>query len=79
MSRQKHVGKSKHVLRKRGLTIPRQKSNDMFSLSSLECTCRKFSKQPRENLGIEKKCSFACTRYDNIKDAMQVYLTCTRI
>jgi hypothetical protein len=26
----------------------------MLSLSSLECTCRKFSKQPRENLGIKK-------------------------
>jgi len=26
----------------------------MLSLSSLECTCRNFSKQPRENLGIEK-------------------------
>jgi len=25
----------------------------MLSLSSLECNCRKFSKQPRENLGIE--------------------------
>jgi hypothetical protein len=36
------------------LTIPRQKSSDMLSLSSLECTYRKFSKQPRENLGIEK-------------------------
>jgi hypothetical protein len=49
----KHVGKSKPVLRERGLTIPRQKSSDMLSLSSLKCTCKKFSKQPRENLGIE--------------------------
>jgi len=49
----RHVGKSKHVLREKGLTILRQKINDMLSLSSLKCTCRKFSKQPRENLGIE--------------------------
>jgi len=26
----------------------------VLSLPSLECTCRKFSKQPRENQGIEK-------------------------
>jgi tetrahydromethanopterin S-methyltransferase subunit A len=41
----------------------------MLSLSSLECTCRKFSKQPRENLGIENvvpqiECR-AKIRYDN--------------
>jgi hypothetical protein len=47
-------GKSKPDLRERVLTVPRQKSSDMLSLSSLECTYRKFSKQPRENLGIEK-------------------------
>jgi hypothetical protein len=54
------------------LTIPRQKNSDMLSLSSLECTCRKFSKQPRENLGIEKvvpqtefKAKIGYIRYDN--------------
>jgi hypothetical protein len=44
----------------------------MLSLSSLECTCRKFSKQPRENLGkenvvsqIECKTKIGYIRYDN--------------
>jgi hypothetical protein len=44
----------------------------MLSLSSLECTCIKFSKQPRENLGIEKmvpqtecKAKIGYIRYDN--------------
>jgi hypothetical protein len=44
----------------------------MLSLSSLECTCRKFSKQPKENLGIEKvvpqiecKAKIGYIRYDN--------------
>jgi hypothetical protein len=59
----------------RGLTISRQKSRDMLSFPSLECTCRKFSKQPRENLGLEKvvpqtKCR-AKIGYDMIKNAMQ--------
>jgi hypothetical protein len=54
------------------LTIPRQKSSDMLSLSSLECIYRKFSKQPRENLGIKKvvpqtecKARIGYIRYDN--------------
>jgi hypothetical protein len=66
------VSKSKPVFKESGLTIPRQKSNDMLSLSSLDCTCRKFSKQPRENLGIEKvvpqtecKTKIGYIRYDN--------------
>jgi hypothetical protein len=47
----------------------------MLSLLSLECTCRKFSKQPRENLGIEKavpqiECK-AKIGYDMINYAMQ--------
>jgi GH43 family beta-xylosidase len=33
-----NFAKSKPDLRVRGLTIPRQKSSDMLSLSSLECT-----------------------------------------
>jgi len=44
----------------------------MLPLSSLECTCRNFSKQPRENLGIEKvvpptewKEKIGYIRYDN--------------
>jgi hypothetical protein len=44
----------------------------MLSLSSLECTCRNFSKQPRENLGIENvvpqtecKEKIGYIRYDN--------------
>jgi hypothetical protein len=44
----------------------------MLSLSSLECTCGKYSKQPRENLGIEDvvpqtKCKekIGYIRYDN--------------
>jgi hypothetical protein len=64
--------KANLTFRGRGLTIPRQKNSDMLSLSSLECTCRKFSKQPRENLGIEKvvpqtefKAKIGYIRYDN--------------
>jgi hypothetical protein len=64
--------KANLTFKERGLTIPRQKNSDMLSLSSLECTCRKFSKQPRENLGIEKvvpqtefKAKIGYIRYDN--------------
>jgi hypothetical protein len=44
----------------------------MLSLSSLECTCKNFSKQQRENLGIERvvprtecKEKIEYIRYDN--------------
>jgi hypothetical protein len=44
----------------------------VLSLSSLEFTCRKFSTQPRENLGIEKvvpqtecKVKIGYIKYDN--------------
>jgi hypothetical protein len=54
------------------LTIPRQKSNDMLSLSSLEYTRKNFSKQRRENVVIEKvvlqtecKAKIGYIRYDN--------------
>jgi hypothetical protein len=48
----------------------------MLSLSSLECTCRKLSKQPRENIGIEKvvpqtecKEKIGYIRFDNQRNA----------
>jgi len=51
----------------------------MLSLSSLECTCRKFSKQPRENIGIEKvvpqtecKAKIGYIRYDNQCNAKSI-------
>jgi hypothetical protein len=48
------------------LTIPRQKSSDMLSLSFKKCTSRNFSKQLRENLGIEKVPQTECKEKNRI-------------
>jgi hypothetical protein len=63
----------------RGLPVPRQKISHptCFVCHPYEIPTE-FSQDNKKNyIGIKKKKngSIACTRYDNIKDVMQVYLT----